>query len=188
MKESISQLIRNLYSKDKKLQGASYRKLMQLTEQPVDFAEEIWEDLLDLLKNGNNTSRSIAAQILCNLAKSDKQNRLDNDLDKLFEATKDEKFVTARHSLLALSNVGIVNEDLSQKTVDGLSKRFAECIDEKNCTLIRYDITRVLRKIFDHTLDDQVFKTSVSLIETETDEKYRKKYLTVWKDVLKNRK
>lgn len=188
MKKTLQKHIQNLYSNNGKLQGASFQELMKLTEGPVEWAYEIWDSLLDLLENGNNRGRSIAAQVLCNLAKSDPDNRMVEDLPKLMETTKDERFVTARHSLLALSKVGIVNENLTQKTVAGLSKRFEECIDEKNCTLIRYGIICVLRKIFDHTLDEEVYKTSISLIETETDEKYRKKYLKEWKDILKERK
>lgn len=185
MKELLQQQIQQLYSKDRNQQGASFQQLMKLTNQPVDWAYQIWDDLLELLEKGDNRGRSIAPQVLCNLAKSDPDGRMINDLPKLFQATKDEKFVTARHSLLALWKVGIVNPTLTRKTVDGLSKRFEECIDEKNCTLIRYDICCVLRKIFDHTQEEQIFKKTISLIDTETDEKYRKKYLTVWKDILK---
>lgn len=188
MEESFEKHIQNLYNKDKNLQGASFQYLMNQTDQPVAWVYHIWDNLLDLLQNGDNRGRSIAAQVLCNLAKSDHENRMSEDLPELVQTTKDEKFVTARHALLALWKVGVVNKNLTEKTVDGLSKRFEECIDEKNCTLIRYDITRVLRKIFDHTNDEQVFKRSMSLIEIETDEKYRKKNLTVWKDILKKKK
>ncbi|MEX1268322.1 MAG: hypothetical protein WEA56_04910 [Balneolaceae bacterium] len=187
MKESTQQHIQNIYSKDRSLQGASFKELMKITEQPVDWAYQTWDDLLDLLKNGDNRQRSIAAQLLCNLAKSDPDGRMEKDLSNLFEVTKDERFVTARHSLLALWRVGIVNPSLTQKTVDGLSGRFKECIDEKNCTLIRYDICRVLRNIFDHTGEEQIFRKTMSLIEKETDDKYRKKYLSVWKDVIKKK-
>jgi hypothetical protein len=183
--ETVAQHTRNLYSKDKSVQGESYRALMKLTSQPVDFAYEIWDDLLDILKNGNNTGRSIAAQLLGNLAQSDPQNRLDKDLSKLFAATKDEKFVTARHTLLALWKIGIVNKQLQKKVVAGLEKRFHECIKERNCTLIRFDICCVYRKMFDQLSDESIYKKSMALIQTEQDEKYKKKYLTVWKDINK---
>lgn len=179
--EVIKQHIQNLSGKDKDLQGESYRVLMKLTDKPVNFAYEIWGDLLEILKTGNNTGRSIAAQLLCNLAQSDTENRLDKDLPKLFEATKDEKFVTARHTLLSLWKIGIVNNHLLKKVLAGLEKRFKECINEKNCTLIRYDICCVLRKMFDVLSDETIHKTSLKLIETEQDLKYKKKYLTVWR-------
>jgi len=178
--EIIEQHIKNLYSKDKNLQGESYRTLMKLTDKPVGFVYDIWDTLLDILKNGNPTGRSTAAQLLCNLAQSDNEKRLDKDLPKLFEATKDEKFVTARHTLLSLWKVGIVNSHLLKKVLKGLEKRFDECINEKNCTLIRYDICCVFKKMFDNLLDENIYKASLKLIETEQNLKYKKKYLTVW--------
>lgn len=185
MEESLQQHIQNLYSQDGKRQGTSFQALMKLTDEPVDWACEIWDDLVELLQKGNNRARSIAAQVLCNLAKSDPEGRIKKDLPKLFQATKDEKFVTARHSLLALWRVGVVNPDLTERTVAGLEKRYRECGDEKNATLIRYDICCVLRKIHDHTGDSGIPGKAKKLIDLETDPKYRKKYLGEWKDILK---
>ena len=187
MKELQQQLIENLSSKDMNVQGNAFQQLMKLTQEPVDWAYDIWDNLITLLEKGDNKGRSIAAQVLCNLAKSDPKSRMEKDLLKLFKATKDEKFVTARHSLLALWKVAVINKTLTKKTAEGLSKRFDECSTEKNGTLIRYDICTVFRKIFDATLDEQIFKKTIRLIDIETDEKYRKKYLTVWKDILKEK-
>lgn len=182
----IQKLVFELGSNDKNIQGDAYRSLMEMTNVPVSFTYEIWDSLTDLLENGNNTGRSAAAQLLVNLAKSDPENRIDLVLDKLFKATKDEKFVTARHSLLALWKVGIVNEQLLNKVLDGLQKRFYECKNEKNCTLIRYDIVVVHRKMYDQLLNQKVIETSMNLISFETDFKYQKKYLTVWKDIMQS--
>jgi hypothetical protein len=44
-------------------------------------------------------SRAIAAQVLCNLAKSDPKNRMAKDFQALLNVTKDERFVTARRVL-----------------------------------------------------------------------------------------
>lgn len=184
MNDLLQQHIRNLRGKDRKQQGASFQELMKLTDEPVDWAYEIWDDLVDLLATGNNRARSIAAQVLCNLAKSDPDGRMKKDLPKLFQTTKDEKFVTARHSLLALWRVGIVDPDLTKRTLAGLEKRYRECDEEKNATLIRYDICCVLRKIHDRIGDSGIPQRAKKLIDLETDPKYRKKYLGEWKDIL----
>ena len=65
--------------------------------------------------------------------------------------------------------------------VDGLERRFRECITEKNCTLIRYDIIQDLRKLHDQVKDENVRGKALELIETEGDPKYRKKYAGLWK-------
>ena len=65
--------------------------------------------------------------------------------------------------------------------VDGLEGRFKECVTEKNATLIRYDIIQSLRNVYDQVKDETIKEKALTLIETETDFKYRKKYAMLWK-------
>ena len=125
--------------------------------------------------------RSIASQILSNLAKSDPKQRILNDLPRLLQVTKDERFVTARHCLQALWKVGVSGESQRKALLKGLTGRFRECAAEKNCTLIRYDILVVLRRVYDVAGDEQIRDVAEKLIATEEDHKYRKKYMTVWR-------
>src|SRR4029453_7427367 len=103
------------------------------------------------------------------------------DFDALLAVTKDERFVTARHCLQSLWKVGAVGKGPQKKLVDGLAGRFKECITEKNCTLIRYDIIRSLRNLYDTVKDETLREKALELIETEEDLKYRKKYASVWR-------
>ena len=174
----------NLHSKDANSRYESFQYVIKLTQQPVDWAYDVWNDLLLMLIQGDNHQRSIAAQLLSNLAKSDPENRMLQDVDKIFIVTRDEKFVTARHSLLALWKIAIVNQPLQKKIMDYLTHRYTTSAGEKNCTLIRYDIMEVMRKIYNNTNDATITATALALIETEEDPKYRKKYTTVWKDLI----
>lgn len=133
------------------------------------------------LKDGDNRQRSIASQVLANLAKSDPQQRMLKDVAALLKTTKDERFVTARHCLQSLWKVGIVGEGQRKTLLKGLSVRFDECAAEKNCTLIRYDILVVLRRIYDGAGDEHIRTLAGRLMATEPDLKYRKKYATVWR-------
>ena len=99
----------------------------------------------------------------------------------LLAVTKDERFVTARHCLQAIWKVGTAGKRQQQILLDGLESRFKECITEKNCTLIRYDIIQGLRNLYDETRDEIVREKALELIETEEDVKYRKKYAAVWR-------
>jgi len=65
--------------------------------------------------------------------------------------------------------------------VDGLAGRFEECITEKNCTLIRYDIIQGLKNLYAEVKDEKVREKALELIETEEDIKYRKKYARLWR-------
>jgi len=91
--------------------------------------------------------------VLCNLARSDTEQRMLHDFDALLTLTKDEKFVTARHCLQALWKVGVAGTDQQQVVVHGLATRFSDCVAEKNCTLIRYDIVQGLKRIYDEVKD-----------------------------------
>ncbi|WPP52117.1 hypothetical protein [Catalinimonas niigatensis] len=188
METTTKKHLNNLNNTDKVLRYVSFQHIMKLTDQPVDWAYEVWDGLLILLKEGDNHQRTMAVQLLSNLTKSDPQQRMLIDFERLMSVTKDEKFVTARHSLQALWKIGIVSETCRNKVIEALSKRFEECSTEKNGTLIRYDIIEVFRKMYDEVEDEKLRDTAVALIETEDDAKYRKKYSAIWKDILKGQK
>jgi hypothetical protein len=174
-------ILNNLWSDDKNLQNAAYNNILEITDKPVDWAYLVWDEMLASLTHKDNHRRAIAAQLLCNLAKSDLDNRILRDFDALLEVTRDERFVTARHCLQSLWKVGVVGQPQQQKYMAGLEQRFHECIDEKNCTLIRSDIMQSMRNVYDVVKDESIRTKALELIETEADLKYRKKYAAVWK-------
>lgn len=184
MNQTTREHFNNLHTNDRDTRYSSFQYIINVTKQPVDWAYEVWDDLQNLLRTGDNHQRSIAAQVLSDLAKSDPEKRMLKDLGHVMAVIKDEMFVTARHALQSLWKVAVVSEDLKKKVVDSLSKRFDECISEKNCTLIRYDILEVFRKIYDQVHDDKLKNIALALIGKEDDVKYRKKYTGLWKDLL----
>ena len=181
MDQSLLTDLEAIRSPDKDVQGEAYQRLITATAVPVDWAYEAWADLLSGLRHKDNRLRSIASQILCNLAKSDPELRMVKDLAALLAVTKDEKFVTARHCTQALWKVGAAGERQKIAFVEGLATRFQECAAEKNSTLIRYDIIQSLRKVYDATADEAIRKRALTLIESEADVKYRRKFASLWK-------
>ena len=181
METTIQTYAENIYSSDKELQNAAYFSLMEATSKPVDWAYEVWDRLVESLRHNDNHVRAIAAQLLCNLAASDPQQRMLKDFEALLGVTKDERFVTARHCMQSLWKVGVAGKAQQQIYMDGLEGRFHECITEKNCTLIRYDIQQSMRNVYDVVKDESIRERAQALIETETDGKYRKKYASVWR-------
>jgi hypothetical protein len=147
----------------------------------VDWAYEAWDELVEGLTHKDNHVRAITSQLLSNLAKSDPKDRMLKDFDKLLAVTKDERFVTARHCLQSLWKIGTVGKKQQKMLLDGLSIRYDECITEKNCTLIRYDIIQDFRNLYDAVKGEAIKEKALALIETEEDLKYRKKYAGVWK-------
>jgi hypothetical protein len=171
----------NLWSDDRALQNQAFFAVIEMTDQPVDWAYDVWDMLVANLSHKDNHHRAIAAQVLCNLAKSDPAQRMLTDFEALLAVTKDKRFVTARHCLQAIWKVGAVGKSQQDMLVQGLEGRFNECVTEKNWSLIRYDIIQGLRNLYDGVQDETIKGTALALIETEPDAKYRKKYAGVWK-------
>lgn len=184
MNKATRTLLDQIHSPDRYEQNLAFHALLDLTEEPVDWAEEAWDELLDGLKSSDNRARSICAQLLCNLVKSDHHAMVMRDFDQLLEVTRDERFVTARHTLQSLWKVGEAGRPQRKLLLHGLEQRYQESTDEKNGTLIRYDILQVMRKVYDQHGEEDIREKALSWIEMEEDEKYRRKYSTLWKDAV----
>ncbi len=181
MNEITRTNLANLQSSDRDLQNQAYYFVMDVTNTPVDWTYDVWDELVKLLRHKDNHHRAIAAQVLCNLAKSDPEKRILRDFLALLAVTRDDRFVTARHCLQSLWKVGAAGEEQQKILIEGLAGRFKECIMEKNCTLTRYDIIQGLRNLYDQVKDEQIKVKALELIATEENLKYRKKYASVWK-------
>lgn len=173
--------LENLRSEDRNIRYQAFLEVQKLTNEKVDWAYVIWDELKNDLTHRDNHQRAIAAQLLCNLAKSDPEGRMLSDFPALMEVTKDHRFVTARHCIQSLWKIGIAGMQQKEMLLNGLTERFRDCVEEKNYTLIRYDIIQGLRKLYDIDNDGTVKQKALDLIETEEDPKYRKKYAAVWK-------
>jgi hypothetical protein len=182
MSEAFQNALDDLKSGDRDKQNRAFEELQALTNEKVSWAYSAWDDLRQDLAHRDGHRRAIAAQLLCNLAKSDPEARILRDLPLLMQVTRDEKFVTARHCLLSLWKVGVVGRAQKEALLRALAERYRECAPEKNCTLIRYDIIQGLKKVHDQDEDEAVKRLALDLIASEPDLKYRKKYSTVWRD------
>ena len=74
--DPYKKLLEDLRSSVPDRQNYAFQSLLKATDSPVDWAYEVWEDLLRTLADGDNRQRSIAAQVLSNLAKSDQPKML----------------------------------------------------------------------------------------------------------------
>jgi hypothetical protein len=181
MDKTIRAHLDNIRSTDAPLQNKAYMSLMQETEKPVDWAYEAWDELIEGLTDKDNHVRAICGQLLSNLGKSDPKGRMHKDFDKLLAVTKDERFVTARHTVQNIWKVGLGGKNAQILVVKGLEKRYKECVTEKNGKLIRYDILVGMRNLYNATTSSEIMEKALELIELEKDLKDKKKYAAVWK-------
>lgn len=181
MNTNIHLLFEKFKTGNKEERYEAYQDFLNKTEQKVDFAYEIWDELLVDLTNKDGHIRSGAAQFLANLVKSDPENRILSDFPKVWAVTKDDKFVTARHSLQVMWKIGIAGKPQKELVMNALMERFKTEQDEKNHTLIRNDIIQNMKYLYDYYDDDTIKQTALDLIETVDEDNYKKKYLRIFK-------
>ena len=134
MDSDLRGLFDDVWSSDRARQNAAFSALMQATEELVPWADDVWDEALANLTHRDNHNRAIAAQVLCNMAKSDPDRRILSDFESLLEVTRDYRFVTARRCLQPLWKIGVAGNDQLDLFLRGLRTRFLECVDEKNST------------------------------------------------------
>src|SRR6478672_5684459 len=76
MDSKIRKHLDNLRSEERELQNQAFFYILEATEKPVDWAYEVWDELVAGLRHKDNHVRAISAQVLCSLAKSDPENRM----------------------------------------------------------------------------------------------------------------
>jgi hypothetical protein len=176
MNKEIKQHIDHLASTDDKIRLDALQTLLKMTETKVDWVYEAWDLLLDKLDSGNSYQRSIGILLLCNLAKSDTEDRLQHSLDRLLAHTRDEKFITSRQCIQNIWKTAATNKANRKRVLKHLDKRFVECAGEKHYNLLRQDIIQSMVSLYESEGDDELLEKARTLIAQEPEAKYRKQY------------
>ncbi len=179
MDKIIADTFEKLSSTNDKVRFDALQNILSMTEDKVDWAYEVWDDLLGKLDDQNSYQRSIAIMVLCNLAKSDGENRLQPILGKLLAHTRDEKFITSRQCIQNIWKVAAVNQAAREAILAHLEQQFEGCEGEKHYNLIRQDIIQALGCLYESVKDNRVLGSAQELLDKEKDAKYRKKYQAI---------
>ena len=78
MYKHIEEPMENLGSANDKIRMDAVQNILDLTDNHVSWIYHVWDALLEKLNHPNSYQRSIGIKVLCNLAKSDSENRLDD--------------------------------------------------------------------------------------------------------------
>lgn len=76
MDKKINALVEDLASTNDEIRMNALQSLLKVTESKVNWVYEVWDLLLGKLDHENSYQRSIGVMLLCNLAKSDSENRI----------------------------------------------------------------------------------------------------------------
>ncbi len=168
-------------SSDRDAAYQAFVDLMALAQEPVGWAYEVWDQTVSDLSHKDGHRRAFAAQLLARLAISDPENRMRHDFAALAAVMKDEKTVTARHTLQSIWRVGLAGKEHRTLVLDALAKRFRECPPEKNASLVRTDVIAALGHLFQAVEEPSIEARAAKLMASEKDEKARKKQRASWK-------
>jgi hypothetical protein len=182
MNKNTQKHIEELSSTDDKIRMDALQAMLKLTESKVDWVYEVWDLLLEKLDHENSYQRSIGIMVLCNLAKSDVENRIADSLDRLLVHTKDEKFITSRQCIQNIWKVAAANKSNREKILKHLEKRFVECVSEKHHNLIRSDIIQSIMSLRKVEKDDGLLMRAQALVTKEQEPKYCKQYEVLLKN------
>lgn len=179
MEPAIKHLFDKLGSADDKVRMEAFDTVLAMTGQKVDWVYEVWDDLLAKLDHENSYQRTIAVKVLCHLAKSDHEHRLNRSIDRILAHTKDEKFITSRQALQSIWQIAIDHPSLRETILQHLENCYRECITEKHYNLLRQDALQSMLKISRAEKDDALLEKIKQLIAEESDAKHRKLYATL---------
>jgi hypothetical protein len=176
MDKDIQKHFDELSSTDDKSRLNALQTLLKLTETPVKWVYEVWDVLLEKLENENSYQRSIGILLLCNLAKSDREDRMKHSLDRILAHTRDEKFITSRQCIQNIWKVAAANKSNRGKVLTHLEKRFMECENEKHYNLLRQDVLQSILSLYKLEKNGVLLTKIQALIAQEGNLKYRKQY------------
>jgi hypothetical protein len=171
----IDILFNDLDSKDDKIRYPAFKKLQEITEQPVGWIYDKWYLLVDKLSSNNSYQRTIGFMLLANLCKSDTQHRTGCILNNLLNVTEDEKFITARQAFQNIWKIAVIDPSFENTITKYLEKSWVENIHLKNHpNLIKQDIIFSLWNIYKAKNNKSVNDLITHLIVSENDEKFIK--------------
>lgn len=166
----------DLDSKDESIRMRSLNSILALTEKKVDWVYEVWDLLFGKLQDDNSYQRTIAVRILCNLAKSDHENRLPSQLKQFLSHTRDESFILSRICLQCIWKVALDEPKSRDLILKHLEDQFVDCVNGKHYNLIRQDIMQSLLNLSVALKDPSILGRANKLTAGEEEKKYRLAY------------
>jgi hypothetical protein len=177
----VKECIHNLGSTNDQTRLNALKSILKITEDKVEWVYDVWDDLVDQLEDENSYQRSIAIMVLCNLVKSDAENRIEGLLPRLLAHTRDIKFIPSRQCIQNIWKVAATSSPRREIILAHLEERFTGCGEEKHSNLIRQDIIQSMRCLYDLEKDVKVLERAKELVNIEKDKKYRKKVEAILK-------
>lgn len=154
-KNDLPQLVEWLSEKDDKIR---YQSLLLLKSRSLyyDDVYPSWEIFRRKLKSANSYQRSIGLMLIAVNARWDKDNKFDNTIDEYFTLLNDEKPITVRQCIQALSSIIPYKSHLQLKIANKIMSINIFDIKETMRKLILLDILQLLAIIRKQQPTDEI--------------------------------
>jgi hypothetical protein len=111
--------------------------LYRLSEEQPDVLYPEWDYLVELLDSENSYHRSIAGQLLANLARADVEGRFEASFSRIFALLDDAKIVPARQFAQHVGRIAHAKPHLQARITERLL-----AVDESHHTESRKDLLK----------------------------------------------
>lgn len=151
--EDMPQLVDWLSEKDNKIR---YQSLLMLKYRS-QFSKDVypfWDTFVNKLSNDNSYQRNIGLMLIAENARWDTENRLESCINDYLELIHDEKPITARQCIQALSSIIPYKASLHQTIQKALISVDIMSLRETMQKLILMDILKVLSETRTYKKDD----------------------------------
>lgn len=176
MENRIEDLLYKTTLKDNDIRYEALNELLLLTEKRVVWYNDHIDDILLKLQSKNAFQRSIGMMLICNLAKSDTENRTKAYLPKIIELLSDDKIMVKRQTIQNIWKIAISTNELETEVINLLISKYLKCINEKHYNLVRADILESLLKINNFKESLCPINKIKELIDLEQNISYSKSY------------
>lgn len=175
-KNDLSQLVEWLSEKDDEIR---YQALLLLENRSLYFDDiyPFWNTFREKLNSENSYQRSIGLMLMANNIKWDTENRIDATIDEFLLLLDDEKPITIRQCIHALSKIIPYKEHLHFKIADKLISKNILSVKETMRKLILFDILEALILIRKHQTNDEIENYIFNSLSGEILDKKAKKQI-----------
>ena len=172
----IPQLVKWLSEKDDKIR---YQALLLLQNRSLHNKDvyPFWDIFKNKLRSENSYQRSIGLMLIANNSKWDDENKLDDTIDNYLSLLDDEKPITVRQCIQALSDIIPYKSQMHHKIANRLMSINISDIKETMRKLTLIDILNILILIRKYNTTDEIESYIFNALSGEILDKKAKKQI-----------
>lgn len=142
----MRELIDDLYSTDN---NKAYKALLEIETITTESSElyDYFDELLIMLDSEKTFIRVRGFRLICSLAKHDKENKINNNIDNILKELDDDKGTSVRDCLRKLNLILMYKPELNDIVEEKLRNIDLSKHKENMQPLIRKDIESIIKNI-----------------------------------------